>query len=328
MLVAASAAHAQSLGAAIDPVQYVVAPETPGPNQTVQIEVQGIGSFLGNATVTWSENGKVAQSGVGSRDFSFTTGALGTQTKIHVVIDSPTEGTLTHDITITPSLVDLVWEADTTVPPFYRGKALYSAGSAIKVVAFPTVIAGGARVPSDNLSFQWSHDDVSAPEQSGTGDSTFTFEGSELQSSETAAVDVYYGASKVGSAEVTIPATSPMVLLYDKDPLRGLLADTALPDAISMNAAEFTVEAVPYYFANSSAQNGALSYAWTLGGSDTTGPDSAQGILTLRQTGSGAGSAVLGVSVQNNDNNKLVQAAQAALQIVFGQSSGTSLFGL
>lgn len=328
LLAFASIAHAQALGTVPAPVQYVVAPQIPGPDQTVQIEAQGVGSFLGDANIIWSENGKVVQSGVGSRDFSFTTGALGTQTTVHVEIDSSTEGTLTNDWTFNPSIVDLVWEADTTAPPLYLGKPLYSAGSTVKVVAFPTVIVRGAEVPSSDLSFQWTHDDVAVPEQSGAGDSTFTFTGSELQSSETVEADVYYGANEVGSAEITIPATQPLVVLYDDDPLQGLLTDEALPSALSMTAPELTVQAVPYYFANSSAQNGSLSYTWTLNGDTTTGPQSAQGLLTLRQTGSGTGEAALGVSVQNNDNDKLTQAAQAALNIVFGQSSGSSLFGL
>lgn len=321
-------AHAQSVGDVPAPVQYTVSPQLPGPDQTVEIQAQGVGSFLGDANIIWSENGRVVQSGVGSHTFSFTTGGLGTQTKIHVEIDSSTEGTLTQDFTIIPSLVDLVWEADTTAPPLYAGKPLYSGGSTIKVVAFPTVIAGGAQVPSSDLSFQWSHDDVPVPDQSGAGDATFTFAGSQLQPSEDVSVDVYYGANEVGTADITIPATSPMLLLYDKDPLRGLLTDEALPSALSMNAPELTIQAVPYFFSNSSAQNGALTYAWTLNGSDTTGPDSAQGILTLWQTGSGEGAATLGVSLQNTDSDKLVQAATAAAQIVFGQSSGSSLFGL
>ena len=118
-------------------------------------------------------------------------------------------------------------------------------------------------------------------------------------------------------------------MLYDKDPLRGLSFDSALPAAISLNSKQLTIQAVPYFFSNSSLANGALTYAWTLNGNDTTGPNSAQGELSLLATGSGSGSATVGVTLQNNDTDKLVQAANAALQIIFGtQSSGGGLFGL
>ena len=67
-------ARAQTAGVVPDPVQYTVAPEVPSPNQQVTIVVQGIGTFLGEANIIWSENGKVVQSGTGLRNFTFTTG--------------------------------------------------------------------------------------------------------------------------------------------------------------------------------------------------------------------------------------------------------------
>ncbi len=326
-LVCAPLARAQ-LGTVPAPIQYIVSPETPGPNAQVTIEAQGVGTFLGNSTITWSLNGKVVSSGVGVRDFTFTTGSLGTQTRVHVTINSSSEGTLTNDWVFSPSSVNMIWEADTSVPPLYKGKALYSGGSNLKVVAFPSIVVNGKGLPSSSLSFQWTVNDTPATQQSGLGRNSLNFTGDQLQPQEDVAVTVYYGASQVGFGEVIIPATTPQILFYDKDPLRGMLLDSALPSALSLSAKEFTIQAAPYYFANSSLQSGAATYAWTLNDQDTTGPNAAKGMLTLRQTGSGTGSAVIGVTIQNSDSSMLVQAAQAAMQIVFGQSSGTSLFGL
>ncbi len=320
----AGVTHAQSTDGVPPPVQYNVAPETPGPDTPVTITVQGVGTFLGNSNVIWSQDGAVVSSGVGDSSYSFTTGALGQVTTIHVEIDSATEGTITQDFTINPSLVDLVWEADTSAPPFYRGKPLYSAGSGLKVVAFPIVISNGTRVAASSLSYQWTRDSVPQAAASGLGENTFSFTGDQLQTGEDVEVDIYLGNTLVGQGEVVIPSSSPQVVLYDQDPLRGTLYDEALPSAISLDTKELTVQAVPYYFSNTSISDGALSYSWTLNGNTITGPESAQGILTLLQTGSGTGAANLAVSVQNNDPDKLVQAASAALQIVFGQSTGSS----
>lgn len=327
LILSGSFAHAQS-GYVPAPIQYIVSPQTPGPNTQVTIEAQGVGSFVGDSTITWSQNGKVVLSGVGERLFTFTTGALGTQTRIRVVITSATEGTITQEWVFIPSAINLVWEADTTVPPFYRGKALYSGGSQVKVVAFPNIVVNGKTLSASSLSFQWILAGDPLPAQSGLGKNSLTFTGSQLQPEESVAVDVYYGASKVGRGEVLIPAVTPQLLLYDKDPLRGLIFDTALPAGISLTTNEFSVQAVPYYFANSSLRANSLTYAWTLNGNETTGPDATRGLLTLRQTGSGTGSAVVGVSLQNNDTDKLVQAASAALQIIFGKQSTGGLFGL
>jgi hypothetical protein len=331
LLVAPLLTYAQAVGSAPDPVQYIVAPQTPGPNTNVAIQVQGTGTFLGDSTVTWSENGKIVSSGTGDSAFNFTTGPLGTETVIHVDINSSQEGDITHTFTFIPSIIDLVWEADTTAPPLFKGKSLYSAGSTLRVVAFPTILANGGHLPASSLSYQWAVNSTPDPSGSGLGKSSYTFIGDQLQPQEDVTVDVYYGANDVGRGEVVIPNSTPELVLYDQDPLRGTLYDEALPGTISLDTKQLTVDAVPYYFSNASVADGGLEYAWTLNGSTITGPESAKGVLTLVQTGSGTGAADLSVTLQDNDTDKLVQAAQATLQLVFGQSTGSNLssfFGL
>jgi hypothetical protein len=328
MALLPSSVLAQSLGQP-DPVQYTVAPEIPGPNQLTSIKIEGVGNFIGNSTITWNVAGKTVQSGVGVSFFSFTTGGLGSETRVHVTIDSPIQGVITKDFVFDPSAVNLVWEGNTTVPPIYSGKALYSAGSNFKVAAFPAVFIKGSRVAAQSLSYQWSVNDDPQPDLSGTGRSTLTFAGDQLQAQERVSVDLLFGSRKVAHGEVVIPAAQPQILLYYKDPLRGVVWDNALPQAIQLTANEITIQAQPYYFANEGLRSGALQWDWTLNGNETTGPFAPQGQLTLRQSGSGTGAAVIGVSLQNNNPDQFVQAASTALQLVFGKNSPLSnLFGL
>ncbi|MEI7719699.1 MAG: hypothetical protein WCI89_00620 [bacterium] len=328
-------AHAQISGsgggAAPDPLQYILSPETPGPNALEYIEINGVGTFLGDSQITWSMNDKVVQSGVGQSTLKFMTGGVGSATHIHVDIKSPTNGSFSKDFVFAPSTVNLLWEADTSVPPLYLGKALYSAGSHVRVVAFPTIVSGRSLLGVDKLSFQWKLNGDAQPASSGLGRNVFGFDGSQLHSEEAVSVDVLFNGKKVGQADIVIPASNPQVVIYDHDALRGELLDGAFQNNLSLGQSEVTLQAQPYYFANSSVQNGNLLYAWTLGGQDANGPDSARGMLTLRQTGQGAGAAAVGVSIQNTDNSKLVQAAQNNLQITFGQAAKSlfsSLFGL
>ena len=310
-----------------DPVQYVVYPEAPGPRETVSLEVQGVGSFLGSAEIVWRRDGTVVLQGVGERKFSFTTGALGDQTVISVQIDSD-QGRFSKTFTFTPAKVNLVWEADTTTPPLYKGKARYSAGSSYKVVAFPSVYVDGARVLSSALDFQWLYRDEAVPEQSGRGRATFSRAGDQLQPGEQVAVEVYYGNKKVARGELFIPISEPQIVFYPYDPLKGVLYDRALPEGISLLAPEITVRAEPYFFSKAASAAGNLPFAWTLDGEDISGPDAARGLLTLRQAGSGEGSARLGVVVQNQSPEQFVQTAEAFLQIVFGAEESSSLLDL
>jgi hypothetical protein len=311
-----------------DPVQYIVTPEVPGPGDTVTIEVQGVGTFLGDATITWQKDGKVVQSGAGSRSYSFVAGGLGSMTRIHIDIKSATNGSFSKDFIFRPSVISLVWEADTSAPPLYLGKPLYSAGSPLKVVAFPNVVINGSRVAAQSLSYQWSRGGDYVADASGLGRSAYSFAGDQLQKEEDITVDVYFGQTLVGRGGIAIPAADPQVVLYERDALRGALYDLALPPAFNLNAKEITVLAQPYSFARSSLTDGSLEYAWTLNDNDIAGPDSARGLLTLRQTGAGVGSAELQVSLQNNSTDQLVQSAQAAVSILLGQASSGSLFGI
>jgi hypothetical protein len=322
----AHAAHAQ----AVDPLRFITSPEVPGPGDQVTIEAQGVGAFLGDATVTWQQDGKTVLTGIGERRFTFRAGPLGSLTRIHVIIDSASNGVSERDFTISPSVVHLLWEADTSVPPLYQGKALYTAGSTFRVMALPQVVANGATVSYNNLSFQWKLNGDAVVGQSGKGRSSASFQGSQLRAGETVSVDVYLNSFLVGRASISVPAVDPELLIYQKDPLRGVLYDQALPPSVSLLDQEVTLQAAPYYFSKDSVSSGAAAYAWTINGAATTGPDSARGILTLRQAGSGAGEALLGVSLQNNDPSKFVQTAQAALRIVFNSqgSAGASSFGL
>ncbi len=322
--------RAQSTGAETDPVRYIISPENPGPNEIVEIEVQGVGDFLGNSTISWLQNGKTAQSEIGKTIFTFRTGGVGTRTLIHLDINSSTRGTIAHDFVFAPSVMNLVWEADTSAPPLYPGKTLYSAGSQVTVVAFPVVVSGGALVSASKLSYQWTLNDELQTADSGLGKNTFTFDGNQLKTAESISVDAYLGGTVVAHGDLTIPATTPYIIFYDQDPLRGELLDHAIVDTYNLTDKEITFRAEPYFFSNASLARGAVTYDWTLNGDETTGPESSQGILTLRQTGQATGAANVAVSIQNTDIAKIIQGATAALQITFGQSGSslTHLFGL
>jgi hypothetical protein len=209
------------------------------------------------------------------------------------------------------------------------GKPLYSAGSSLKVVVFPTVVINGSRVAAQSLSFQWTRGDQAMPAQSGLSRNTLSFDGDQLQAQEDIGVKVYFGASLVAQGAIAIPASTPELRLYERNALRGTLYDTALPAGIALSQKEITIAAQPYYFSNSSLRAGALQYTWALDGNEITGPDSARGILTLRQTGGGAGQSNLSATLQNNAQDKLVQSADTFLTLLFGgQTTGGSLFGL
>ncbi|HEX8993674.1 MAG TPA: hypothetical protein VF803_00285, partial [Candidatus Paceibacterota bacterium] len=270
------------------PVEYIVAPQNPGPHSTVYIQINGVGNFLGNAMITWTKDGQVVAQGYGRSSYSFTTGALGETTELDVMIDSSSQGPIEKTFVFNPSLVSLVWEGNTTVPPFYAGKPLASPGSLITVYAFPTVRMQGTLQSPGSLSYQWKINDQAMPAQSGVGRSSITLQSDQLHSEEDVSVAVYTpDGTAAGSGSVSIPMTAPKLVLYAHDPLRGILYGSALSSSFSMSSTEMTVHAEPFFFSQGSG--GRLQYSWQLNGSDTSGPRAQQGELTLRQSGGGKG---------------------------------------
>ncbi len=313
-----------------DPLQFIISPEVPGPNAIVRMEVQGVGPFLGNSVITWKQDGKKVSQGLGKTTFSFTTGGVGSATKIEVLVSAEL-GDYVRTYVFAPSVVEMLWEADTSTPLFYLGKSLFTAGSRLKVLAYPAIASGRSLVPSGKLSFNWSLNGQPATAQSGLGKDVFYIDGDMLHNSEEVKLDIFLSGVKVGRGEIAIPTVDPKILIYNKDPLRGEILDQALPGTFGLGSNEITLQAEPYYFANTSKRAGQLSYAWMLNSRETTGPDAARGILTLRQTGQGGGAANVSVTVQNNASNALVQSAQSALNIFFGiknSNSSTPPFGL
>jgi hypothetical protein len=322
----ASAQALYSAGPA--PVQYTLIPETPGPSTSVTISVAGVGTFVGNSNITWSVDGTTAAQGVGLNKFKFTTGALGHTTTVKVTINSTEYGTITNTWTFNPSLINLVWEAHTTTPPMFMGHALYSKGSRLTVFAFPQVMKNGSRIPDSQLSFQWQLDEQPQPDASGLGRNTFSFQGNQLHTAEEVSVDVYSGSSVVGHADLTIPSTDPQLVMYPRDPLRGILYNSALGGSYTLPGEEVTVHAEPYYFSGTSATGSQYDWKWTLNGNPTSGPDAGKGEMTLRTQGGQKGTAILGVSLQNNAAYTYLQSAENSISLTFGGQTSSSVFGL
>ncbi len=118
-------------------------------------------------------------------------------------------------------------------------------------------------------------------------------------------------------------AQEPQIALYQRTPLRGEIFDFLLPSNITFTGREFTLQAEPLFFARNSLTQKTLAYTWRVGDTETSGPDSARGLMTFRQEGAGVGSAVVEVEAQNTAVDQLVQAASAIIQLVF--SGATAL---
>ena len=307
------AAHAQ-LGAT-DPLTISINPDYPRPYQIVTVTPQSSLIDLAASTVTISANGTVVQKGTGGESASVAVGGPGTVT--HITVTAVNNGqTYSQSLDVRPADVALVVEPTSTTHPFYDGGALIGSEGRLRIVAIPDLrTSSGAPISPANLVYTWKNGDQILEGSSGIGKSILTATAPIRYRDTTITVTVSsQDSSVVGQASVLISPQDPLIRVYENDPLLGPRYDTALPSTVTLTDSEATYRAVPYFFTSTP------SLTWQVNGTPSqTGPD-----ITVRPSGNGKGTALLGVSASSGS---LGQSANTSLSVTFGQSS-SGIFGL
>src|SRR3989339_2090015 len=144
-----------------------IVPPNPAPNENVTINLKSYAYDLNSVLISWSLNGKASALGIGKKSFSTVAGKAGEEKNVVVTISLP-DGTTDTKITIKPSVMVLLWQAnDSYVPPFYKGKAMPTLGSQIKIVAMPEIRNGTQIVNSKNIVYVWKRDYTNKQDDSG-----------------------------------------------------------------------------------------------------------------------------------------------------------------
>ncbi len=230
----------------------------------LSLNVRSISLDLSRAKISWYVNNALILEGEGETSASATTGALGTKTTITVEAAGEDGEFLSATRTIRPAEVDLVWESDSYVPPFYRGKRLASSGSTVFVEAIPQLVnANGALVPNRDIIYTWRKNDSVVTSVSGRGKSSATFQGPELFGTDTISVEAAtVDGTMIAASTILIQSTEPFLSLYENHPLFGILFHRAIPEELDFSDSEVTLVAAPYFAGARSADDSRLSYAW------------------------------------------------------------------
>jgi hypothetical protein len=269
---------------------------------------------LSASTVTFSVNGKVVQKGSGAESAQIAVGGPGTVTTVTVTAVNNGQ-TYTKSLTIRPADVALIVEPTSTTHPFYEGGSLIGSEGRIRIIAVPDLrTSAGVQIPASNLVYTWKNGSQILQSSSGIGKSVLSATAPVRYRDTTLTVTVTsQDSSVVGQASVVIAPRDPLIRIYENDPLLGPRFDTALSNTITLNDSEATYRAVPYYFTT------LPTLTWQVNGSASqSGQD-----ITVRPSGSGQGTAVLGVS---GSSGSLGQSASGQLSVTFGKSS-TGIFG-
>ncbi len=197
--------HAQS--ATID-LSLTASPSNPLPLQQVTISAQSFATDINQANLTWTYNGKTVQSGTGVTQITVTAPASGVTGTIVLRASGGDFDATSATLVLRPASVDLLWEGvKSYTPPFYKGRALPSSGSMIRVTAVPTISA------PTHLSYTWSQNGSVVQSQSGYDKSSLLFQDDDLNPTNDIEVTEQNGAFS-GTNDININTGNPTVIGY------------------------------------------------------------------------------------------------------------------
>jgi hypothetical protein len=257
---------AQNLNQFKTEIQVDLTPDNPGPNETVSATVTTFATSLNEAKITWIVNGKTIKSGKGEKTASFTTGGYNSNTTLDIIVITKEGETIEKILTIKPVQIDLIWQTDSFVPPFYKGKANFSFQNKVVFIAIPHLLSGGSEISPKNLIYKWIKDGEVIDTVSGYGKNTYTLTQSIIARPIEIEVEVSSSNGVVGRESTIINPSDPEVIMYEKNPIYGIEFEKALMGNVNLEGSEISVISMPYFFGTSDLNNINLQFKWSLNG--------------------------------------------------------------
>lgn len=320
VFVSGNLAQAQGMPGS-DGLNMQVSPSAPAPNSQVSFALTNYSINLQTSDIRWLVNGKQASRGAGFTSFTTVTGAPGSVLTISVIVTTTDGQTLTKEITLRPALLDLIWQADSAVPPLYRGKALPTTKNLVKFVAIPHFVNAGVEIDQSKLVYQWSLEFDPTPTGSGLGKNTFSTKIVDLIGETRVGVKVStLDGSIVASKSLAVSPFNPLVSLVRIDDLEGPDLAHPLSGNYDLTGPEVTLRTVGYYFPKSHVTKPGLKYSFAVNGKPAMASEVAPALLTLRQ-GPGTGSGQAALSAAINDSFDSMISAVRSITLTFGSNS-------
>lgn len=295
-----------------------VIPSSPAPYEDVDITLNSYAANLDTVLITWSLNSKTISSGIGKKSFSLKAPGAGSETTVKASI-SLAENEIETRIMIRPSVMVLLYQAtDSYVPPFYRGKALPSLGSEIKVVAMPEIkssSASGSFVNSKNMTYAWKKDYSNEVGASGYGKNYFLYTNDYLDETNNISVTALTVDQKYSSeAGIEIGTAQPKIIFYKNDDTLGTIWENALTNPYKIEETE-VVEAAPYFISPKEILNPRLVWNWYINGNILNILDFRKNIMPLQAQSGISGTSNLKLQIESKD--KIFQTASKEINIEF-----------
>jgi hypothetical protein len=227
-------------------------------------------------------------------------------------------------ITLNPADVDLIYEAQTYAHPFFKGKKQFTSESVVTFIAIPNFVTpAGRKIPDGELVYTWKTNGTVQQSVSGYGRNTFTLKGTLIERPMQVTVDVSAVNSTLASTQsIYIHSTSPEIVLYENNPLLGVVYDKAIMGTFLLERPQVDFEGVPYFFDAQTKDSASLNYAWTINGVTVTSKTQTENYMLLRNDNNEEGQATISATVNHVQN--ILEVAETRLDLNFKKVENTT----
>jgi hypothetical protein len=294
LIIIPSTANAFTYGQ--EEISLSLTPPFPQADTIVTARLDDYSIAVPTTDIAWYVNGSLVREANNRREFNLNSGAIGSKTTVRVVATLATGSQISAQKVIEPSFVDLIIEAQTRTPAFYRGRPLPSIGSRVNVVA---ITALDEIISPQNLVYTWRLNGQTLEGGSLRARNSISFTMPQGNFA-TLAVDVNRpGEPPFARKVIDIPSTNPRLLFYELNPLYGLI-QSAVRNELLMIGNTITVRAEPYNLDLNTYNNPSL-LDWQIGGQKVANysPNPYDLPLELNEAG---GLARIGFHVRNTSN--------------------------
>jgi hypothetical protein len=270
---------------------------------------------LDSVLITWTVNGRSVSSKIGMKSFSVVAPAAGAETRVVATVALP-DGSIDKVITIRPTVMALLWQAtDSYVPPFYKGKAMPTPDSEVKVVAMPEIKSGSQTVSSKNMVYTWKKDYTNDAGASGYGKNSYTYVNDYLEDSNNISVVATTTDQKYSSqASIDVRTYLPKILFYKNDLAFGTLWEKALANGHRIDGEEI-LEAAPYFISPGDIRIPSLIWSWSINDEYVAVDGVRKNILPLKAQAGASGTSKIKLEI--NNRYKIFANATGSLNLEF-----------
>ena len=299
-----------------------ITPRNPVPGEYVRLSAVNPLMDLERSDITWYADQKIFAEGRGQVDAGVIAGPVGSETDI-VVIAQSDNASATGETLLRPAEVGIMWESDSYTPPFYKGRALPSAGATLRVQALARLaLQDGSSVPENEITYTWKRNGSVIPSVSGKGRAFAIFPSPMLFATDIIEVEaVSADGTRGGSARASISSIEPLLMLYENHPVFGIMYNRALAKTTAAKDTEMTFAAVPYFAQAMSPNDAQFVYKWRINGRNVTADYARPSEITLNSAGS-SGEAIIALSLTRARN--WYMKAAGAWNVLFPSGTGNA----